>query len=909
MRQPALRAALRIARRDALRSPGRSILVVFMIALPVLAVSAADVLARTAELSTVEKIDKKMGAADAALSWAGGPTQQSPSGDESGSTGSVQPAPATAAVVRALPPGSQVIPKSSVRAAFATRDGVKVADLIGFDYAAPPVAGLIRQVSGRAPRNSSELALSRPLAEAIGKGPGDTVRTTQPQARAFRVVGIVEDPYRLKSTAGYTLPTNLPVASPARGPGEMSGDTWYVKTVRPVDWQQVLALNAEGYVVRSREVMLRPPPRSQVPYYVEQDATEQAGPPAAVEDIAILGLVVGMALLEVVLLAGPAFAVGARRKRRELALVAATGGDRRDVRNIVLAGGAVLGLTAAAVGVALGIGLAAALLPLLERLEGSVTGHFDIRPLELAGIGLVGVVTGLAAAYLPARSAARQDVVTALAGRRGAVRTGARVPLIGALLALAGAGIAIGGAVLAANTLAVLAGAIVAEVGLIVCTPALLGLAGRLGRWLPLSPRMALRDAARNRSSAAPAVAAIMAAVAGSVGIGIYVASTSAHDRASYQAGLRHGDAGLELQPGTSALAAQAASVLKRTLPAREVVVISGLPRMCGMALSASCPAVQALPPPARRCPINDSTSIEQARRLQSDPRCTPGVLPSYHYLPPVQIDDGTVAPTLSGGPATAVVTALRAGKVVVFDPSVVHQGKTSLHISNGTETERQVPAVAVTEGPAYASVVIPPELARSLGLPATPTMVYASNRTVPTERQEQAAQGALSRLGIEGYLLVERGYLDRYTVGLLALLIAAAVITLGASGIATALSNVDGRQDLVTLAAVGASPRVRRVLSMSRAGVIAILGTALGTVVGFVPPVGLILVTRVVEREASTQVSPGLGVSTYGVTALPLTVPWTNLAVTSLVVPAIAILIAGIFSRSRLPVERRTAT
>ncbi len=49
-----------------------------------------------------------------------------------------------------------------------------------------------------------------------------------------------------------------------------------------------------------------------------------------------------------------------------------------------------------------------------------------------------------------------------------------------------------------------LAGLVVGELGLVFCTPALVGLVARIGRLLPLAPRVALRDAARNRASAAP---------------------------------------------------------------------------------------------------------------------------------------------------------------------------------------------------------------------------------------------------------------------------------------------------------------------------------------------------------------------------------------------------------------------
>ena len=59
------RPALRIARREALRARGRSILVLVMIGLPVLAIVALDTLVRTADVSTVEGLDRQIGAADA----------------------------------------------------------------------------------------------------------------------------------------------------------------------------------------------------------------------------------------------------------------------------------------------------------------------------------------------------------------------------------------------------------------------------------------------------------------------------------------------------------------------------------------------------------------------------------------------------------------------------------------------------------------------------------------------------------------------------------------------------------------------------------------------------------------------------------------------------------------------------
>ena len=141
-------------------------------------------------------------------------------------------------------------------------------------------------------------------------------------------------------------------------------------------------------------------------------------------------------MLEICLLAGPAFAVGARRSRRQLGLVGANGGDRRHIRAIVLAGGLVIGVAAAVVGTVLGLVLTFALRPLLEDYMGQRFGGFDVRPLELLGIALLAVLTGLLAAIVPAVTASRQTVLASLTGRRGVRRSNRVLPVIG-LIAVA----------------------------------------------------------------------------------------------------------------------------------------------------------------------------------------------------------------------------------------------------------------------------------------------------------------------------------------------------------------------------------------------------------------------------------------------------------------------------------------
>ena len=162
-------------------------------------------------------------------------------------------------------------------------------------------------------------------------------------------------------TAESTTSRGYPIALGPLGalaiPTTEGQATWLVGG-GPVSWDEVSALNGLGATVLSRAVVEDPPPDSVLPAQL----TEWQ---ASADDafIAIIVLVVVMALLEVVLLAGPAFAVGARRQSRTLALMAASGGTPKQARRVILAGGLVLGGAAAVLGVVLGIGVGWALLP------------------------------------------------------------------------------------------------------------------------------------------------------------------------------------------------------------------------------------------------------------------------------------------------------------------------------------------------------------------------------------------------------------------------------------------------------------------------------------------------------------------------------------------------------------------
>jgi putative ABC transport system permease protein len=905
------RPALRIARREARRAKGRSLLVVAMIMLPVAALSFAAVYSDTFTLTPDERADRLMGTAQAVLARpSDGPVHQNPTDLESfGTPAAAPPAagpappPTAEGLLALLPPGTRVIPDQTGPLQVRTAAGTGTVGARMLDAADPLAHGILRRLTGRAPARPDEAALTPAAVRRLGVNVGRSVRLADGD-RTFRVVGTVEDPSDLDATTVLLHPGALPPAvlaeSPAEGPRDLR---WLAATPGPLTWAQVKQLNTHGVVAVSRHVLAHPPGRA------------ERYPELAGEDGFAVGvplLVGGLAMLEIVLLAGPAFAVGARRRRRDLGLVAAAGGTPVHLRRIVLADGVVLGTVAAAAGVALGVAAVAATRPLLEKqLTHARAGGFREFPAALAGIAGLAVATGVLAALVPAWSAARQDVVAALAGRRGITRSRRRWVLLGLGLTVAGVAVLAAGAWRSSPTL-ILTGLAVGELGLVLCTPAVVGLVARVGRFLPLTPRIALRDTSRNRTAAAPAISAVMAAVVGSLAVGVVVTASTQRDRDDYRSVTRPGDVAVDTSGKLGARArpvpAPAVALLRRTMPVQAVHRI-GVPA-CG---GKEC-AVRPRMPAPRQCPYSpevlrrDPTPVEQ-RAARRDARCD-GLGGLYRYLKYGFTDGFTLVADhdavgavtgLAAGDAGRAAAALRAGKVVVDHPRYLHNGRVTLTITSfdpfdKTKDETRTATAAgyaLPHRPRAPITLMTWQTARSLGLDPVPSIVLATTSRMPTLAEQDRLQAALgSRTGV----YVERGPRSHSGTGsLLVLAIMAGVITLGAAAIATGLAAADGRADLGTLAAVGASPRVRRGLSLSRSGVIAGLGSLLGAAAGLAGSVAVLLALN--RGYADVWPAP---------TPYPIALPWRNVGIALLVVPVVAMLGAGLLTRSRLPIERR---
>ncbi|MFJ8202956.1 FtsX-like permease family protein [Micromonospora chalcea] len=877
------RTALRIARREARRSRRRTLLVLVMIALPVLGLSFAAVSYDMGDLTRAERIERQLGGADVALRWdsltavrqdAWGESAWPVEGEWVGRT-----RPATAEEVRALLPDGSRVARTRWWMTFSTRIGrhVESLDARALDLTDPLTRPLARVLDGRPPVRPDEIAVSPAALRRLDTRIGNPVRTID--GATYRVVGVVEYPDNLREVI------TLAAVTPETAAGS---DTWLVDLPGPLDPGLADRLNAQGIQIVVRDPL---PGREELTRGMRVPDADEAG---------VVGVVGGLGLLEVVLLVGPAFAVSVRRRRRDLALVAVAGGDASHLRRIVLADGVVLGAGGAALGLLLGIGAAFAGRPLVEQyLLGERLGAYRIFPTALVAIAATAVLAGVLAAMAPAWTAARQDVTTGLAGRRDGSRPRRRWLLIGVALTVAGTAIAAFAAGRTSQT-GVLAGVALGELGLVFCTPTLVGVLGRAGRLLPLTPRLALRDASRNRSSAAPAISAVMAAVAGSVALGVYVASDETRSRELWQPGLPPGNVLLTHSGPTSTgpPSAEVVAARARTVLPDATVVSVATPGCAGDVRDKNDCAAYALVPPERRCPYTSSDPVPDAARR--DPRCvSPFQEPVDVYLPAL-VDDGAALASLTGAPDDELAAARRtlaAGGVVVTDARRVVDGQVRVEVnynSGGPPTGRLLPAYALRGGLSVDRLVLSPAAADALGLSAVPLGYLLDTAGSPTDRQMEMLTDELYDIGPMSAQVATADPPSDQRPMLLLLAVASGVITLGAAAVATGLAAAEGRRDLSTLAAVGADPRVRRLLSLCQAGVIAVLGSALGIVAGLGSAV--VVLAALNQRYAdSWPVQP----------PYPVTVPGVTLAAL-VVVPLVAMGGAALFTRSRLPIERR---
>lgn len=900
------RPALLIAVRTSWRHRGRTVLICALIALPVFSMSFVDTWFRTQELTLDERLTRTMGRADAVAYVTPSTTIEPPvpaPGEPSFALSGDERDPATVDLATLLPPDTVLAPLATGGEASTivqSGDRSDGAALVVGGLDSPLAAGMVELQDGRHPAGPDEIALSPGLADLLGVGVDDSVGIAG--ERTFVVVGLVVEPDCLAcATVWVTDDADLGAVEEApQFPGYLV-DLPAGADVRAL-W---ISLAAEGVSFVSRDAVLNPDAYQTVSY----------DDPVDVQVVGAVALIGVFGLLEVVLLAGTAFAVGARRQVRELGWVAASGGTRRDVRLVVLAQGVVLGAVAGVVGAGLGVFAVLALSGPLEQLSGKLFGGVVVRPLDLAGIAAFGVLAATLAAILPARVVAKQPVMAALANSYAPPASRVRRPLLGVGLLLVGATAALGATVRltavvdAFNRQLAVSGdeppagqdfwqppsttpyLAVATVGMclvvaaaLLLVPVLVGAVARFGRYLPLVPRLALRDAGRHRHRTAPAIGAITLVVGGSVALGFGLLADHTKNVEGYVAEAPAGYAVIrtaydELGQRAVATPPATANAVAAALDARPVPLARAGIAVVPSEVMGDDPGPQPLQLLSTlRCDGYDGC-LSSGTEVLVGPIEALGAVSGREVSPAARS-------TLASGGAVVLGTGVAeaAGTVEIGSFFGVDENEVDAANPQLSQTHRLPATVLEMPRINLGAVFLTPETAQSLGYVTTPGPVVLVTKRAPTADQEEAARVVARDAGADVY--VERGYQSNPMPIFVVLGAISGLITLGGIAIAVGLAAAEGRADLATLGAVGAAPRRRRALAMAQAAVVGVLGSILGIALG--------TFAAVVARF-------GLDIGYWAV-------PWPLLGIVGVGVPVLAMAVAGVFTRSRLPMVRRVA-
>ncbi len=228
---------------------------------------------------------------------------------------------------------------------------------------------------------------------------GDTLAMTLPRhgEQRLRVVGLMDDDSARALSTSYVI----------------SLGTYAEHFTEDVDATVYIALTDDADPAEARQAL-----RAAVADFPNAEVLDQAeaaaGRAAAVDQV--LGLVtvlLGFAVLIALLGITNTLALSIVERTREIGLLRAVGMTRAQLSWMVRAEAVLVAAVAVVVGVVLGLGLAVAT---LAGLSSDAPLVVRVPVAQLVVIVVAAVLAGLAAGLLPARRAARLDVLTAIAG-------------------------------------------------------------------------------------------------------------------------------------------------------------------------------------------------------------------------------------------------------------------------------------------------------------------------------------------------------------------------------------------------------------------------------------------------------------------------------------------------------------
>jgi putative ABC transport system permease protein len=330
---------------------------------------------------------------------------------------------------------------------------------------------MLSLVSGHYPSGPGQVALTQGLASTFNVRAGDTWHGA---GQSWQVVGIVQNPQSLLDEFALVAPGQ--VTSPS---------------------QVSVLFNAPGVDVT----------RLGHNYQTPQSAS--SGNVFNPETIVFAVATVGMLLIALVAVGG--FTVLAQRRLRSIGMLGALGATDRNIKLVVKANGAVVGVVGTFLGAALGLVAWLLYRPHAESSSHHLIGVFTLPWAVIIPSMIVAIVATYLAASRPARSITKVPIVTALSGRPAPPRQIHRSAIPGvlvmvlAILLLSYAGTMRGGG----GAPEVIFGLVSLIVALILLSPLSLTALAKVTRRTPIAVRLAVRDLARYRARSGSALSAI----------------------------------------------------------------------------------------------------------------------------------------------------------------------------------------------------------------------------------------------------------------------------------------------------------------------------------------------------------------------------------------------------------------
>jgi putative ABC transport system permease protein len=521
-------------------------------------------------------------------------------------------------------------------------------------------------------------------------------------------------------------------------------------------------------------------------------------------------------LLLASLIAAAGFAVVAQRRLRHLGMLAAIGATQKHLRLVLVANGVIVGVVAAVCGTVVGIALWAVAAPLLESAVDHRVDRLSLPWALVALTLLLAVVGATAAAWWPGRTAARLPVTLALSGRPPKPRPARHSAIAAAAL------IAVGIGCLALSNrdrpLLIVAGIVATIIGCLLLGPLAIrvfsGLAGRVS----IAPRLALRDLARYQARSGAALAAVTLALGIAATI-VVIASAEAAKRSAEPANLSDRQIRVYLGPPD----------------ARELTPTDAPDRLHGLAAYVRRLAAEL-----------DRATVTPLRNV-SNPGMAPTVVGGTRVFAPFELTRRFDSP--EGRKRYLAESALYVATPAVLsylgiDPSTVRPGTDFLADRSARTDGLVIPSMAsrkmlsVTN---FQRIEIGQHL---FGSSSTPPMFITLNglrrhgwKQIPagwliessrplTSDQIANARKVAADAGLS--IEVRRGTTSFARTMAIATG-AGALLALAILAMTVGLIRSESAGDLRTLTATGATSRIRRTLTASTAGALALLGALLG--------------------------------------------------------------------------------